>query len=538
MNSSSGRPREERQPNQMENNWRMPNEVNANNNTQQAWRNNGSKQPIERNGKDSKNWPSLSNGKKLPEPPTSRNDNNQNIIIAPRRNATNNKEAKGNKPNNPSQLNNLKDIPVPTQQFAQLNLTNQFETNKLSAPLPKQLNNTQGNSADALKKLLRIGGAENAVNSVPTASINVESKPIDLTALFGKPANAIEEPDMNSLPKPPANWHQKPAKSTKAGPKEAQVIIEPPTVPQIQRQQQEQQQQPQQQSQQPPPHQQNPLNMTQPAFPNQYYHPHMRATFPANVVPVPIPIPMPMVPFGHPPSQFHPMMHVPRPMHMPMPVIQRIPMNGQIDGYPPFMNPNHHVRMTPPINFNYQNQQPKQQQQMQQFSMNAQPSNRQGPKGPQNLNVSSDNTKVSSHNSAFIPLQAIRNASKGKANANEPSSQPAVETKPKANDTAPVQEPQNLTNKSGIVIANDKARTANAKKPSDPKKIASTSSKNVKAVPEKATSTKPAVEKKPNAAVRDSKGKEKVEIQKPRLACNFSVNPNLNKPKPKNATNN
>lgn len=406
---------------------------------------------------------------------------------------------------NQTSMNNLKDIPLP-KQFNQLSLTNQLKSNEVPMALPKKQNDDPENSADALKKLLRIG----SVDATPQTSLQA----IDLKTLFGKTENPLAELDQNgfcnvnvaNLPKPPANWQKKATKDTAPEQKAPPIRMQA-------------QQQPQQLNIQHGPQPQSCINMPQP-FPNHFNQPQMCPQFPPNVVRMPIAMAHPFV-HAHP--QFPPMI-------IPHPIPAHI--------YPPpFIQPNHRIRLNGPIvaNFNYPNQQ--QMLHKEPVSVNAmQPMK---PKGPQNLIANSENNKSTSHASAFIPLQAIRKTVKGKSTQiNAPEQSTSVADLP----PAPAQTKQNnaraVRDFNEIKVGKASGVKVEKVRKDDAIKVTATSSnKNTKFTTESVVNPKLTTEMVLNDKKNDAK--KVIITEKPaatppkRLACNFSVSPAVNKPKTK-----
>lgn len=231
-------------------------------------------------------------------------------------------------------------------------------------------NNGTADSGDALRKLLKIGNEAPVQKNITQPNL---SQPINLNAFFGKAPKGEEfklEPNLSSLPKPPANWHQKP----KPNP-----MVEPESMQQ---------------------HLNQPNMMALPNFP---MFPQLLNNFRPQGMPGNMP--------GSMPFTFQPPQHMMMPPHM---ISQsNFPWHQLPGGMPgplPFTNQGHHVRMPVVQGFNQQHVQ----------QMHGQPSNYQQsmyqPEGPGNL--IKDMNRNSSYNSAFIPLQAARKITKNKSGHN------------------------------------------------------------------------------------------------------------------------
>lgn len=272
-------------------------------------------------------------------------------------------------------------------------------------------NNGTADSGDALRKLLRIGNEAPLQNNITQPNL---SQPINLNAFFGKVPNGEEKimPSLASLPKPPANWHQKP----KPNP-----IVEPDTM------------------------QQHPNQPNMMPIPNFQMFPQLLHNFPPQGMPGNMSGSMPFT-FQHP-------QHMMMPPHM---VSQsNFPWHQLPGGMPgplPFTNQGHHVRMPVVQGFNQQHVQ----------QMHGQPYNYQQsmyqPEGPGNLNK--DMNRNSSYNSAFIPLQAARKITKNKSgNNNVPTNRENI------NDNNDVEATKKPNSKAPNKSNKDNQPTENKNKP-------------------------------------------------------------------------
>lgn len=264
------------------------------------------------------------------------------------------------------------------KQFSEMRLAKPAEPRKELSVLKQQpAKPVPEDTGEALKKLLRIGN--DAPMQINPVAVNNEARPIDLNALFGKAASSEEKilPSLANLPKPPANWHQKPKPVD-----ESNVQNKPMDESNIPN---------------------NPAMMT--GFPLMMPPHFLQQGMPHNIHPMHLPYPMP--PRQHMPQHMPPAMFRQQMMH-PQPNYPMMMMHGPL----PFTNPGHHVRIPGPMpsNFNLQNAQPIHipKQNM------AQPLNQ--PEGPGNLKK--EINKNASYNSAFIPLQAARKITKNKSGGN------------------------------------------------------------------------------------------------------------------------
>lgn len=286
------------------------------------------------------------------------------------------------------------------KKMSDLNWRNRAEPQQ-QAPLNP--NNGAGDSDDALRKLLRIGNEAPLQNNIAQPNV---SEPISLNAIFGKLPNGDEKimPSLASLPKPPANWHQKPKP-------ESMQQHEPESM--------------QQHSNQP--------NMI--PLQNLQIFPQLLRNFPPQGMPGNMP--------GSMPFAFQPPQHLMMPPHM---VSQpNFPWHQLTSGMPgplPFTDQGHHIRMPIVQGFNQQHVQ----------QMHEQPSNyhqsMHQPEGPGNLKK--DMNRNASYNSAFIPLQAARKITKNKfgGNNNAPTNRENIEDKNDAEATnKPNPKPSNKSNK-------------------------------------------------------------------------------------------
>lgn len=195
------------------------------------------------------------------------------------------------------------------------NDTKPFEKNKKSET-PRKLEHANNNTTkpvdttsldDALKTMLRIGptplNVSNATNTAPAPSTSNPSsaeadnrQSIDLNAMFQKAANGVpgfvQSPNVQALPKPPAEWHQQ-AVAAKRREEEEQKELTPP--PQLQPQ--------------PPffmPSNQPQMAMFPPNFVPMIPLPALNYAFPTNMYPTIIPGMMPMIPGNFPVSLMQP----------------------------------------------------------------------------------------------------------------------------------------------------------------------------------------------------------------------------------------
>lgn len=237
---------------------------------------------------------------------------------------------------------------------------------------------------DVLKKMLGLGQIKsNAVNQTPQTVMDAPQK-IDLNTLFAKqPANNVHDaegnlPNLSSLPKPPAAWHQK-SKNVH------QAAMQAPPSHQIQAQQ----------IQSHPPYLNNmSMNMGAPLmYPPHYFppqHPNMSNMGQSMNIPY---APQHMTPHMFRPPAFVPGSNYPMPPMM---------GHGPVPGPPGFIQVPHHVRMAGPRPGTYVDWMSGQVMSIPHHS----------PEGPQKLKPKNGTS------SAFIPLQAARKGVKSKSNAN------------------------------------------------------------------------------------------------------------------------
>lgn len=258
------------------------------------------------------------------------------------------------------------------------------------------------NLDDALKTMLRIDQAPAATSNAtvrpatqqktpaPSAAEAEQPQAFDLMAILQKASNGVpcfeQFPKPETLPQPPATWHQKAIEAQKQ--EEHALVQQQPQLPQHQHQQpllhEQQSQQPPQEhpiAQDEPPMQQQPLQLPQqqappPSLPQPFFLPGQPpiAMFPPNFVPMPLP----PLNYGFPPNFYPAMMPPPIPMLPP----------GPFHGHPPNLAQFAQFHVPPHA-----------------ASMAANPM----------ANPNCDNTRNSAPVNAFIPLQAARKIAKDKA---------------------------------------------------------------------------------------------------------------------------
>lgn len=318
--------------------------------------------------------------------------------------------------NKSSRTMNLSEISLPKQltELCIENLPKRNDSQSSSRKNTTKLNDI--NPDDALRKMLRIESAPTFHDKQEQIFSNTQAKnshPIDLNELFGKqqPRNALNNtvdvesfPDVSSLPKPPANWHQ-PAKQGNNKSMGASQLFGPQLL--------------YHQATAPVPPQQQQHSMFMPNHQPQFKH--LQPSFHQNFNP-----PMNLQPnlinsqiLQHPraikyrmPTTFHPTMYMPPQSNFPFPTL---------NAPPPFVQGNHFVRVANPTQQNMFYHNPRQQ-------MNTSMANYHDSQA-----LDTEINKNTPYNSAFIPLQAARKITKSKVNGNDAAKfeqKPANELKP------------------------------------------------------------------------------------------------------------
>lgn len=269
------------------------------------------------------------------------------------------------------------------KKMSELNWRNKAEPQQQAVAFNQ--NNGAVDSGDALRKLLGIGNEAPLQNNTNQPNV---SQSISLNAFFGKVPKGDEKilPSLASLPKPPANWHQKP---------KPEPTVEPEQM------------------------QQHPTQPHMMPLPNFQMFPQLLHNFPTQGMP------------GSMPFAFQHSQHMMMPPHMvSQPNFPWHQLPGGMPGPLPFTNQGHHVRMPIVQGFNQQHVQ----------QMHGQPSSYQQqtthqPEGPGNLKK--DMNRNASYNSAFIPLQAARKITKNKfgGNNNAPTNRENIDDRNDAEAT-------------------------------------------------------------------------------------------------------